>query len=69
MDAPNPPISQLPVTNGTASRTNGNTNVSAQNLVQAPLQDQFQPQFDAQMQPQGISAGKKTSSQAFPVDH
>lgn len=67
MDTPNQPIPQLPVTNGTASITNGNIDVSARNRTQAQLSNQTQTQSDAQSQsqPQGISAGTDVSAQAF----
>lgn len=57
MDAVDQTITQLPVTNGTTSMTNGNSNSAAQGSGSDIRTTPVPTSFDDPMQSQGISAG------------
>ena len=74
METSNQPVAEAPVTNGATSTSNGAVSmsnaaidVSAQDIAQAPLNDPYDPQFQAQTQAQvqPISAGRSISVHLF----
>jgi hypothetical protein len=77
MENSNQPVSEapvtngatLPTTNGAVSMSNGAVDVPAQDFTQAPLNYQYEPQFQAQTQTQNlaepISAGTSRLAQSI----